>query len=213
MIHAAGHVTIVEMHNRLITDGHGHVTQIEATIRDVTDSRNTHDRLADLAHRDPLTGLLNRHALYEAIGRRIAGNTPTAALFIDLDGFKTINDTHGHAAGDEVLRAVAALLKLHVRHDDVVARLGGDEFVIISTPDTASIIAERLLHELESSIANHHGTALHVGASIGIADISTFDPRHRPHDPAKQAETLVRNADRAMYDAKRNGKHQIRHHT
>jgi diguanylate cyclase (GGDEF)-like protein len=167
----------------------------------------------DLAERDSLTGAANRRMFQLALERILAerqvegadtGGEVTTVLFIDLDDFKVVNDTLGHAAGDALLVAVTERINDMVRDDDLVARLGGDEFAILTAdqPDLghASAMAERLARELRAPY--HIGNqALTISASIGIA--CARDPGVHP---AEMAEELVRNADVAMYMAKANGK-------
>ena len=160
----------------------------------------------DLAERDSLTGAANRRMFQLTLERTLASNAAVGAdriaavLFIDLDDFKVINDTLGHAAGDELLIAVTDRIGGLVRHDDLVARLGGDEFAILTgdEPDLQSsrAMAERLVRDLRVPyvIGDHTIT---VSASIGIASA---------RDAGADAQELVRNADVAMYMAKANGK-------
>ncbi|MBI4827434.1 MAG: diguanylate cyclase [Nitrospinae bacterium] len=164
--------------------------------------------LRNLAHHDPLTGLINRTLLDElldhAIERARRHGTMLAALFIDLDGFKAINDTHGHAAGDDLLRAVGDRLIIGVRASDTVARLGGDEFVAlleeVSHPEDAVHVAEKLVASLAEPFAA--GTrSIRISASVGVALY--------PGD-GLEAPTLIKWADRAMYDAKLAGKNCVR---
>jgi diguanylate cyclase (GGDEF)-like protein len=160
----------------------------------------------DLAERDSLTGAANRRmfqlTLERTLGRResASSNAMTAVLFIDLDDFKIINDTLGHAAGDELLIAVTERITGLVRHGDLVARLGGDEFAILTDdePDLqrARSMAERLVRDLRVPYLIGDQT-ITVSASIGIA--SAIDARD-------DAAEIVRNADVAMYMAKANGK-------
>jgi diguanylate cyclase (GGDEF)-like protein len=163
------------------------------------------EQLAFLATHDALTALPNRTLILDraegALARSRRTQTPAAALFIDLDNFKDINDTLGHGAGDELLRAVAARLDGAIREADALGRLGGDEFVVISEELSLAagpeLVAERLLEALGHpfKIGPDKETAVSVNASIGIAlgtDIA--------------AEELLRNADIAMYRAKWNGK-------
>ena len=121
-------------------------------------------------------------------------------LFCDLDGFKAVNDTYGHEAGDAVLVEVAGRLSASVRDGDLVARFAGDEFVLVSRPEGATRIADRLLQRLTEPIALADGQSARVGTSIGIADL--LDPT----GVEVTAEELLKQADTAMYVAKRSGK-------
>nr|WP_259371820.1 diguanylate cyclase [Caldimonas mangrovi] len=161
--------------------------------------------LQDEAARDPLTGLANRrvvedrleHALH--LAERHA--TALAVLFVDLDGFKAVNDRHGHATGDLLLVDVARRLRGQVRDADTVARLGGDEFVLIleSTDEAgAKRVADAIIAELRS-IDHIESHPVAIGASVGVVT-------WRPQAGAVPAATLLRRADAAMYEAKRAGK-------
>jgi diguanylate cyclase (GGDEF)-like protein len=155
-------------------------------------------RIEDVAFRDPLTRLPNRRAFELRLRRAERGGAGFAVLFLDLDGFKAINDKHGHATGDRVLETVAARLSATMRDGDIVARLGGDEFAILLHAVTeearALTIAMRVRQTLTAPLTV--GERLHVGASIGVAVF--------PID-AQETGELLRRADRAMYDAKQSG--------
>ncbi|GGQ73545.1 hypothetical protein GCM10010166_49520 [Couchioplanes caeruleus subsp. azureus] len=157
-------------------------------------------QLSFQASHDPLTGLLNRAALGERLEASPPGST---LLFLDLDGFKAVNDQAGHAAGDAILCAVSARLRAAVRDCDAVARLGGDEFAVVlhGLGDAAAVgVAERLLRDVALPV-EHDGATYSVGVSIGIAG-------GMPDDPAAdwRPATLLRAADSAMYQAKRAGR-------
>lgn len=163
------------------------------------------EELAFMATHDALTGLPNRTLILDRVEQMLArshrNQTPVAALFVDLDNFKSINDTLGHGAGDELLQAVAARLGGVIRNADALGRLGGDEFVVISEDITVSagpeLIAERLLEALKHpfKLGTEQETRVTVTASVGIA----------VGDRAS-AEELLRDADIAMYRAKWDGK-------
>jgi diguanylate cyclase (GGDEF)-like protein len=177
--------------------------------RQSTDEELAHRQreLAFLATHDALTGLPNRTLIVDRVEqlmmRARREHTPLAALFIDLDNFKTINDSLGHAAGDELLRAVAARLTAVVRESDAVGRLGGDEFVVIASELTFAsgpeLIAERLLEALDEpfKLDGYAQNSLKVTASIGIAA-----------GDRDSADELLRDADVAMYQAKWDGRHR-----
>jgi diguanylate cyclase (GGDEF)-like protein len=170
------------------------------------------EELAFLATHDPLTGLPNRTLILDRIEQMLArsrrSQTPVAALFVDLDNFKSINDTLGHSVGDELLRAVAARLEGVVRDIDALGRLGGDEFVVIaeelSLAAGPELIAERLLDALGQpfKLGADKQTRVTVAASIGIA---AADGASADTDGGS-AEELLREADIAMYRAKWDGK-------
>ncbi|MEW6515144.1 MAG: EAL domain-containing protein [Pseudomonadota bacterium] len=171
---------------------------------EVVERRNAEERLDHLAHHDPLTGLPNRLMFIENLKHSIAlasrGTRQLAVLFIDLDRFKEVNDTLGHAVGDELLIAVTHRLAGHLRTSDTLARLGGDEFVCvledIKDATEAGRVADKLISLLSQpfNILEHE---LFVSASIGIC---LYDA------DGDDVDTLVRNADTAMYQAKANGR-------
>ena len=175
-----------------------------AILHDLTEQQRAQERIHRLAHHDPLTGLDNRLSLnlrlelLLAQTRRAGGMC--AVLFIDLDHFKKINDTHGHQVGDQLLQAVAQRLQELLREVDTIARLGGDEFIIVTsggaTPDEASNIAVRIVDALGAPYQLGDKT-LHSGASVGVAMF--------PAD-GDDGSTLLRHADTAMYAAKSQGR-------
>jgi diguanylate cyclase (GGDEF)-like protein/PAS domain S-box-containing protein len=165
-------------------------------VADVTERRVTGDRLAHLAMHDQLTGLPNRPAALDALEAAQQAGQPVGVLFMDLDGFKAVNDVYGHQAGDAVLVEVATRLTSVVRPDDVTARLAGDEFVIIcpglADEAGAHALAERIQAELTAPMLVGDAT-VRIGASIGIAMSAAGD----------DTSALLSVADAAMYDAKR----------
>ncbi|GGQ84945.1 GGDEF domain-containing protein [Couchioplanes azureus] len=172
------------------------------------DSLHEHRRMLEYqATHDPLTGLANRALFYDSVSAACAATpdaAPPAVLLIDLDGFKPINDTLGHAAGDALLIEVARRLERAVRQDDRVARLGGDEFAVLlpgADDARATGIADRILGALQEPVRTH-GATVRVGASIGIAAYTDGD----------DAESLTRHADLAMYRAKAAGKNRYATH-
>jgi len=160
--------------------------------------------LSRLALHDGLTGLANRAHLEEqlllAVARCRRAGTGCAVLLIDLDGFKAVNDTRGHAVGDALLKSVADRLRSQVRASDLVARVGGDEFVVVFEPAETEALAVSLSRKLLDALGKPHRVAdevFTVGASIGIALV----PAH-----GTEPKELLERADRAMYEAKRRGK-------
>ncbi|HEX5198405.1 MAG TPA: EAL domain-containing protein [Actinoplanes sp.] len=154
------------------------------------------------AHHDPLTGLPNRALFLKILNRVLASrNTdgdPTSVLFIDLDRFKTVNDSLGHEAGDQLLALVARRVRACVRASDTTARLGGDEFAALlhdSPTGTAVVVGERIIAAIKEPF-RVAGREIFIGASIGIAT---------SRDSAERSEALLHNADLAMYRAKRDG--------
>lgn len=180
-------------------------------IMDVTQMKENENALIRQAHFDSLTGLPNRTLLVDRIGQAREHakrhHTHFAVAFMDLDGFKAINDNHGHHAGDYLLKETAHRLKDRLRAVDTVSRLGGDEFVFLldhlDNHDDAQNVLERIIHEVAQPV--HYGDArLQVTGSIGV----TYYDKDR--DPV--VEDMLRSADYAMYDAKRNGKNQIHYY-
>lgn len=176
---------------------------VSVLLRDVTGSKRDEQKILELAFYDRLTGLANRtllqNRLASAIQGKRRGEERFAVLFLDLDGFKEVNDSLGHKAGDEVLVAVAKRLEASVRDGDTAARLGGDEFVLLMKgldhPETIHSVAHRVLLELTREL-EVQGTVLTVTASVGIS----FFP-----DNGDTAEDLLKAADTAMYWAKNEG--------
>jgi len=166
------------------------------------------DLMHSLAHTDPLTGLSNRRGLQHALHAALAHCSPqrlVAVYLMDLDGFKPVNDAHGHDVGDDLLVAVGHRLQANVRHQtDLVARLGGDEFIImardLATPEQAEDLGRSLLRAFEHPFTLSH-LRIQVGLTIGyaLAPIDSDDP-----------QGLLRHADAAMYAGKQGGKHSVR---
>lgn len=186
-----------------IRDKYGDVVGAAAIARDVTERKRMEHQLRYLAHHDPLTGIFNRGRFQEELeqwlryARRYRRSG--AVLAIDLDGFKTVNDTRGHAAGDSLLQQVASTLTEHVRDADVVARMGGDEFAVLLTEvngGEATLVAEKLLRQIR---CRWGGNA--ISASIGVAP---FDGQS-----GLTAADLMVAADAALYDAKNAGRNQV----
>jgi diguanylate cyclase (GGDEF)-like protein/PAS domain S-box-containing protein len=195
------------LHSNLLDDDA--VGGIVLNGRDISERKAFEEQLERQAFHDPVTGLANRALFNERVrhglvrARREHGRV--AVIFLDLDDFKTINDSLGHAAGDEVLLEVAKRLAASIRTTDTAARFGGDEFAILldeaSGPDDAADVAERIIEHLKQPL-HLEGKEILVQASLGIAVID--------HDAAVDADELIRNADAAMYIAKRDGKGSYR---
>ncbi|MBV8033386.1 MAG: diguanylate cyclase [Betaproteobacteria bacterium] len=178
--------------------------------RDITEVVRAREHIASLAYSDPLTGLANRTslmpALEQAIERARRRHARLATLFVDLDGFKQVNDQQGHEAGDRFLVEIARRLRAGLRASDLVARLGGDEFYVVledqQESEAVDTVARKLLAEIRRPVDLGTGT-VSVSASIGV---SIFP------DDAADATTLVKHADAAMYRAKQAGKNAFRLH-
>lgn len=189
--------------NAQVFEMEGHEAIISVA-RDITERKRAEARIHHLAHHDILTDLPNRQLMTDRLRAGLEQakrhRRALAVLFVDLDGFKQVNDVHGHDVGDELLKAAASRLLACVRRADTVCRLGGDEFVVILTETAggngAEKVAEKILSEIKKPFAIAK-QALRVGASVGV---SVF-PTH-----GQSAEDLIRQADDAMYAAKRKGK-------
>jgi len=163
-----------------------------------------------MAHTDALTGLLNRRGLDlsgpEALRRGCAAHAPTAVLMLDLDHFKRVNDTLGHAAGDELLRGVAKLWTGQLRHEDVFARYGGEEFVVVA-PTTTQREALALAERMRQTAARADFPALggmRITVSVGVAIGGG-----RKGSPCQSLEALIQSADAALYEAKQTGRDKV----
>lgn len=196
-----------EWFNSALTDAQGQVTSIMALVQDVSAKIQIARQQHYLANHDSLTGLLNRAAfqnrLEQSLEQARSNAGSVALLFIDLDGFKGVNDAEGHRAGDEVLRIVAQRIASTVRAGDTMARLGGDEFLVMLdrdvTRDVADTIGHRIIEALHQPM-DLEGRDIFVGASIGVA----------MHPPlAGDIDALMNRADQAMYAAKRAGKGRL----
>ena len=197
----------VMFYKSVLRNPQGEVTGLVGTLLDITERKALESRLADLAQHDPLTGLLNRRAILAYLDglhkdRRQARQS-LCLLMVDVDHFKSINDRHGHAVGDEVLRAVSASLKTQLRDSDRVGRIGGEEFLAVlgSTDlEDAQLVAERLRHELSQVSVVCGQEILRVTVSIGLAQSTNSDE--------DWAEVIGR-ADEGLYEAKRQGRNRV----
>ncbi|MBJ9594919.1 sensor domain-containing diguanylate cyclase [Burkholderia seminalis] len=173
-------------------------------VEDVTARRRTEQHIRHLARHDALTGLPNRHELHAELTRRLARRPRLpgpafAVMYLDLDGFKAINDRFGHQAGDEVLTQVAERLGKTLPPGELAARIGGDEFIVAiddTTMQACSVLAARIIRQVSAPYALSIGETVCIGISIGIA----LDDGHGSPDE------LIRQADSALYDAKSAGK-------
>jgi diguanylate cyclase (GGDEF)-like protein/PAS domain S-box-containing protein len=200
----AGDELTVRQSASLVRDADGAVRSVVAILQDITEQKVSERKLHQLAHFDMLTNLPNRRTFSDRIQHEIDGalrrGTMLAVVFIDVDRFKAINDSLGHAIGDLVLQEVAARLSGCLRRSDTVARIGGDEFVVLLEGNSKIASYEKLAAKLAAALKpaiDVSGAEIYVAASMGI---SVF-----PKDGA-DSETLLRNADTAMYRAKTAGR-------
>jgi diguanylate cyclase (GGDEF)-like protein len=170
----------------------------ETRFRIVVEQLRGSHKLRNLAERDPLTGLANRRSFQQRVEMACKQAVPFAVLYLDLDRFKNINDTYGHAAGDELLQAVAARLSGAVRLTDLVSRFGGDEFAILQAPLACELDAKHFAARIVDEL--HHpfelgGQTVYIGASVGVRIASI----------SEDAGALLLDADQALYRVKRSG--------
>ncbi len=191
--------------NRVASDNEKDEFDMVLTLSDLSNVKEM-ERLEHLAHHDALTGLANRAQLYKVMDEMVISshysNQHFAVIYLDLDGFKEVNDNYGHDAGDEILKEVSNRLLSQVRAGDLVARLSGDEFVLIIKQANKALLAklaERLL-ELIGQEVNYKQRSLRVGASLGI---------HLADGSDRDIDVILKVADEAMYQAKRKGKGQF----
>ncbi|WP_425801077.1 EAL domain-containing protein [Desulfitobacterium sp. Sab5] len=188
-----------------IKDNNGKTVQFAAILSDLTSRKQNEERIKHLAYHDALTDLPNRYLFLDrltlALAHAARHESTLAVLFLDLDRFKDVNDTLGHAAGDHLLQEVARRLKKCIRDEDTVARMGGDEFTLLLpevSVDKAKDVARRILKVFEQSFKLDDKELL-ITPSIGIATAS---------DKSIDAQTILRHADLAMYKAKESGKNR-----
>lgn len=205
--HRDGHIFPAELAiNPYAVDGELHFV---GTLRDVSARIDRERALEDAALHDPLTGALNRRGLLDGLTRQLGQtrgwDNTLCVLFIDLDGFKGVNDALGHASGDELLRAAVERMHHTSKPGDLVARIGGDELILVAcnlpSHHAAELIAERLLAHLNQPVALLTLCDIQISASIGLAAF----PMH-----GDSAEALLQAADAAMYLAKQAGKNTWR---
>lgn len=205
-----GKTTWVEINACGLFNDKGESAGLLITFNDITARLQNEHRLRNLAERDQLTGLVNRAFFNDRVAVALRGVPrfgAAALMFLDLDNFKYINDTMGHDAGDQLLKAIAACLQQTVRKVDTIARLGGDEFTVlitnISSPNAATVIASKIIDALSHPIFIN-GEPIYVTCSIGIS---------LAEDDGAEAQTLLKQADSALYKAKNAGKNQYKFYT
>jgi diguanylate cyclase (GGDEF)-like protein/PAS domain S-box-containing protein len=199
-LHSGGEPIWVSVNTSVVRDADGAALFAITQIEDIGDRREAHLELARSAQVDPLTGLLNRSSLLERVEAAIAAakwtGHPGALLFCDLDGFKPVNDTHGHAVGDRMLAVIAKRLEAQVRSDDTAARFGGDEFVVVANAlgDGDLEDLERRLRDAVAAPVDINGTMISVTMTIGHVSIDPLG--------ADNPASLLEAADAAMYRLK-----------
>ncbi|WP_261859164.1 diguanylate cyclase domain-containing protein [Photobacterium sanguinicancri] len=205
--HKNGTMIPLEVRANVINGSKDESAQIVMSITDLSHKKEL-EQLEYLAHHDALTGLANRKRLFDVLEQKMQGYLENqikfAVLYIDLDGFKPVNDTYGHHIGDEVLKRVARRMEGSVRESDFVARLAGDEFVVlvdsVQSPEGGMLAAEQVFAAINAPMSIE-GNALEIGASIGFSVV---------HGEGQVSiEEVLQNADAAMYRAKENNQHGI----
>jgi len=201
---AAGETVAAILSMSLVRDQDGSPLHFIAQLQDISERRRLEDQLRHLADHDPLTGLRNRRLFENDLRLQVARSQRYGELaglmVIDLDAFKSVNDTHGHRAGDETLRAVARALTRRLRETDLVARLGGDEFAVLLPhidEEGLAVVADGLSRVLPACSVDVGDTVVHPSASVGFVLID---------EHTQAPEQVLAEADRAMYEAKR-GRH------
>ncbi len=194
----------VIVNKAVFRDGEGEIAGIIGAVTDITERKINEAKVQHMALHDNLTGLFNRNMFFNQLGKAIAKakrhEHALALIYIDLDGFKAVNDELGHDAGDVVLKVVGKRLMSHTREADTVCRLGGDEFAIlmemVKNRDAMATLAQKIIQTISETIPVSGGEC-RVGASVGIAGYP---------DHASDPDKLVKNADTAMYKAKKQDK-------
>ena len=204
--HRDGHLVDAEIVTTYVLNEQGKPISMIGITRDISTRKQHELLLQEQAIRDGLTGLYNRRYLDETLPRELArvrrDSKPLAIIMADLDFFKRVNDTHGHDAGDEVLRQFAALLRQSAREGDIACRYGGEEFILVMPGlnlDSAFERSEALRTELASKAITVNGTSITITISAGIA----MFPTH-----SEDADTLIKYADLALYQAKHRGRNR-----
>ena len=199
-----GRVAWHESHSRALCDGSGRPVAFVSSVRDISSRKDREARLSAAASSDPLTGLLNRRGLEAALGAALAAPSARGCIaLLDLDHFKSVNDSYGHAAGDAVLRRIGELGRATLRTGDLMARVGGEEFVLLLR-DVPLPAAEAICERFRARIGAEpflldDGRSIRVTASIGIAELG----------PKGSAAAVMKRADDALYCAKAAGRDRL----
>lgn len=188
-------------------DDQGEVTHFAAIERNVTEQVEREERLASQARTDPLTGLLNRRSFDEELAEEFSRfqrrRSKYSVLMLDIDHFKDVNDTYGHAFGDRVLKTLAQCCKDNIRLHDTLARVGGEEFCIISPHNSqkaALKMADKIRQRIEDLSFETEGHKLNITVSIGVSEVDFEDYDHT---------SVLERADEAMYEAKEKGRNRV----
>jgi diguanylate cyclase (GGDEF)-like protein/PAS domain S-box-containing protein len=186
-----------------VTGRHGEITHFVATAKDITKQKHAEQELRERAERDHLTGVYNRRMFYEMLAaeveRAVRYERPLSLIMLDIDHFKKVNDLHGHAAGDEVLKATSLMLQKNIRHTDILARVGGEEFVILATETSVENtvdLAEKIRSTIEAAEMLQGGK---ITVSFGVAGLVN----------AITPDEFMRRADEALYQAKARGRNRV----
>jgi diguanylate cyclase (GGDEF)-like protein/PAS domain S-box-containing protein len=203
--HAWGHFVWMMMTVSLVRDEKGHALYLIMQFQDISERKELAGRLEYLVDHDFLTGLFNRRHFEQELAREIERSarygSPGAVLLIDVDNFKTVNDTYGHMAGDDLLKGIAGLLKHRMRHTDTLARVGGDEFAVLlpqTNAEQATVLAADFVKSLDKQTAVLANQSIHITASVGVVlfeNLSDFE--------------VLECADVAMYGAKQAGRNRF----
>ena len=207
--HSDGQLVWAKLSVSLVRNGDGAPLYFVSQIEDISARKQAERDLQQLADHDFLTGLLNRRRFYEELQHQLEPDNNAAGraglLLLDVDNFKLVNDTLGHLAGDEVLRAIADTLNQQLRADDIIARLGGDEFAAlllnIEDEEDAKALANELVATIRAQIVMTTAGPATLTASIGLV---TLQPNNN-----QAADQLLAAADRALYHAKQHGRDRI----
>jgi len=203
-----GSIRHIEAQGNVVRDAANKVSRVVVVSRDVTERKKIEEQLLHLSYHDSLTGLPNRILFNDRLKQAIAAAKRNkeqilSTLFMDLDGFKQVNDTFGHAMGDVLLKKVANRIRGCLRESDTAARMGGDEFVVllptINTQHDAMVVAEKI-RQANCQPIELDGHRLSISASIGIAVYP---------ENGSEEEVLLNNADAAMYHAKEGGRNNV----
>ena len=188
-----GRIRWLQWTDKVLFDDDGSMREVVSVGRDVTDRRDAEEQVRLLAYRDPLTGLFNRRSLVAelegALRQALRTGTHVGLIFVDVDGFKAINDRHGHTIGDQVLIDIARQLERCFQAEDVIARMGGDEFVVVCPGIGSQAELEGLASEVQRLVANATTSGVRWSVSVG----SAFG------DGGADVDTLLSEADRQMY--------------